>query len=41
MSIESVYRLPFYAQVENVGLGFPNRSLPHGTHLAQKGGLGK
>jgi len=33
MSIESVYRLPFYAQVENVIVGFSNSSWPHGTRL--------
>jgi DNA-binding FadR family transcriptional regulator len=33
MSIESVYRLPFYAQVENVIIGFSNSSLPHGARL--------
>jgi hypothetical protein len=41
VSPESITRLPFYAQVENVIVGFANRSLPHGTHLAQKGGLRK
>jgi len=33
MSFESIYRLPFYAQVENVIIGFSNSSLPHGARL--------
>ena len=37
MSTESVYRLPFYAQVENVIIGFSNSSLPHGARLPSGG----
>jgi DNA-binding FadR family transcriptional regulator len=39
MSIESVYRLPFYAQVENVIIGFSNSSLPHDVRLASETNL--
>jgi hypothetical protein len=39
MSLDSSNRLPFYAQVENVIIGFSNSSWPHGARLAQKGGF--
>lgn len=39
MSTDSVNRLPFYAQVENVFIGFSNSSLPHGARLPFEGNL--
>jgi hypothetical protein len=39
MSPDLSNRLTFYAQVENVIIGFSNRSLSHGGRLAQKRGL--
>ena len=37
MSPDSINRRPFYAQVENGFIGFPNRSLPHGARLPSGG----
>jgi GntR family transcriptional regulator len=39
MSPDLVNRLPFYAQVENVIIGFSNRSLPHGARLPSEDNL--
>jgi DNA-binding FadR family transcriptional regulator len=39
MSIESVYRLAFYAQDENVIIGFSNSSWPHGARLPSETNL--
>jgi DNA-binding FadR family transcriptional regulator len=39
MSPESINRLLFYAQIENVIVGFSNRSLPHGARLPAEDNL--
>jgi DNA-binding FadR family transcriptional regulator len=39
MSTDAINRLPFYAQVENVIIGFSNSSLPHGARLASETNL--
>src|SRR5258707_12992626 len=39
VATDSINRLPFYAQVENVIIGFSNRSLPHGARLPSEDNL--
>ena len=39
MSTDSTNRLPFYAQVENVIIGFSNSSLPQGACLPSEDNL--
>jgi len=39
MSTDSINRLPFYAQAENVIIGFSSNSLPHGADLPSEDNL--
>jgi DNA-binding GntR family transcriptional regulator len=39
MSTDSINHLPFYAQAENVIIGFSSNSLPHGAGLPSEDNL--